>query len=128
MRGTTRRRSIPTRYVAAAVGAVLVLGNALLVLGPVLGLVGTAAGVGPVLQLPYGAIAVAIVVGFLVAVGCVLLAAISRRPRLCWILVVAAWIASLIGSTWPIVATAGAAVDRVGDVIPFIAELIGMVV
>lgn len=128
MRGATRRRSVPTRYVAAAVGAVLVLANGLLVLGPVLGLVGAASGVGPVFQVPYGAIVVAIVVGFLVAVGCVLLAAIARRAWLSWVLVVAAWIASLIGSTWPIVATASAAVDRVGDVIPFIADLIGSVV
>lgn len=125
VRGTTRRRRLPTRIVAALVGAALVLANGLLVLVPVLGLVGAAAGAGPVLQVPYGAIAVAIVVGFLVAIACVALAAVARRDWLAWTLVVAAFVASLLGSTWPIVATASAAVDRVGDVIPFIAELIG---
>lgn len=128
MRGTTRRRRLPTRIVAAIVGAVLVIANGLLVLGPVLGLVGAAAGVGPVLTVPYGAIVTAIVVGFLVAILCVALAAVARRSWLAWSLAVAAWVASLVGSTWPIVATASAAVDRVGDVIPFIAELIGRVV
>ena len=127
MRGTTRRRRIPTRLVAAAIGVVLVLANGLLVLGPVLGLVGAAASVGPVLQMPYGAIVASIAIGFLVAAGCVALAVVARRAWLSWTSVVAAWIASLLGSTWPIVATANAAVDRAGDVIPFIIELIGTV-
>ena len=126
-RSSTRRRRIPTRLVAAAVGAVLVVGNALLVLGPVMGLVGTAASVGPVFQVPYGAIGVSIAVGFLVAIACVVLAGISRRAAPSWVLVVAAWIASLIGSVWPIVVTANAAVDRVGDVVPYIVELIGRI-
>ena len=126
-RMTDRRRRIPTRLVAAAVGAVLVIGNALLVLGPVLGLVGAAASVGPVLQIPYGLITLSIVVGFLVAILCVVLAGISRRAVPSWVLVVSAWIASLIGSVWPIVVTANAAVDRAGDVVPFIVDLIGRI-
>jgi len=126
-RMTDRRRRIPTRLVAAAVGAVLVIGNALLVLGPVLGLVGAAASVGPVLQIPYGLITLSIVVGFLVAILCVVLAGISRRAVPSWVLVVSAWIASLIGSVWPIVVTANAAVDRASDVVPFIVDLIGRI-
>jgi hypothetical protein len=106
---------------------VLVLGNGLLVLGPVLGLVGTATSLGPVLQVLGVAIAVAIVVGFLVAIGCVVLAGIARRAWLSWTLVVAAWVASLVGSIWPLVATAGAAVDRAGEVIPWILDLIQQV-
>lgn len=126
-RCSRNRSRIPTRLVAAIVGAVLVIGNALLVLIPVLGLVGTAASVGPVLQVPYGQIAIAIVVGFLVAIGCVVLAGVSRRAAPSWVLVVAAWIASLIGSVWPIVVTANAAVDRVGEVVPYIVDLIGSI-
>jgi len=126
-RMTDRRRRIPTRLVAAAVGAVLVIGNALLVLGPVLGLVGAAASFGPVLQIPYGLITLSIVVGFLVAILCVVLAGISRRAVPSWVLVVSAWIASLIGSVWPIVVTANAAVDRASDVVPFIVDLIGRI-
>ncbi|QCR18120.1 hypothetical protein [Agrococcus sp. SGAir0287] len=122
---STRRRRVPIRLIAAAVGAVLVAGNALLVLGPVMGLVGAAASVGPVFQVPVGAIGVSIAVGFLVAIACVVLAGIARRPALSWALVVAAWISSLVGSVWPIVVTANAAVDRVGDVVPYIVQLIG---
>ena len=123
-RSSTSGRRIPMRLVAAAVGAVLVIGNGLLVLGPVLGLVGAATSFGPVFQVPVGQIAIAIIVGFLVAIGCVVLAGISRPRWMSWTLAVAAWVASLIGSIWPIVVTANAAVDRAGDIIPFITELI----
>ncbi|MFC7431580.1 MULTISPECIES: hypothetical protein [unclassified Agrococcus] len=128
MRRSTARRRIPPRLIAAAVGAILVVGNGLLVLGPVMGLVGAAGSVVPgALQIPVGQIAIAIVVGFLVAAGCVVVAGVARYPWLSWTFVVAAWVSSLIGSIWPIVVTANAAVDRVGDIIPFITELISRI-
>ena len=110
---STRRR-VPVRLIAAAVGAVIVLGNGLLVLGPVL-------------QIPAGGITIAVIVGFLVAIACVVLAGIARYPWLSWTFVVSAWVASLIASVWPLIATANAAVDRAGDVIPWIVDLIQQV-
>ncbi|GAA2175592.1 hypothetical protein GCM10009846_26100 [Agrococcus versicolor] len=118
---------MPVRLIAAAVGAVIVLGNGLLVLGPVLGLVGAAASLGPVLQIPAGGITIAVIVGFLVAIASVVLAGIARHPWLSWTFVVSAWVASLIASVWPLIATANAAVDRAGDVIPWIVDLIQQV-
>lgn len=117
-------RRPPVRVVATAVGAVLVLGNGLLVLAPVIGLVGVAAGAGPVLDIPYASMTVAVVVGFLLAVGCLALAFASHRPWMAWTFVVLAWALSLVASAWPVVATADSAVDRARDIGPWILELV----
>jgi len=114
----------PTRVVAAAVGALLVLGNGLLVLAPVVGLVGAAAGAGPVLDIPYASMTFVVVVGFLLAIGCVAVAFLTRRPWASWTVVALAWVLSLAVSLWPVVATADSAVDRARDVVPWILDLV----
>ncbi|ROP42776.1 hypothetical protein [Pseudokineococcus lusitanus] len=118
------RRGPSGRVVAVLVGAVLVLGNGLLVLGPVLGLVGAAAAAGPVLDVPAASGTVVVVLGYLVAVALLAGAWASRRTWSAWTLAVLAWLVSLAVSLWPLVATANAAVDRVGDIWPWITELV----
>lgn len=118
------RRGPSGRLVAVLVGAVLVLGNGFLVLGPVVGLVGAAAAAGPVLDVPAASSTVVVVLGYVVAVALLVGAWASRRTWSAWTLAVLAWLVSLVVSLWPLVATANAAVDRVGDIWPWISELV----
>lgn len=120
-------RALPLRFVAALVGAVLVVLTALLVLGPVLGLVGAAASAGPLLSVPVGSITAVVVLGFLVSLALLVGAALSRQHWLSWTLAVLAWLVSLVASVWPIVATANQAVDRARDIWPWIVQLVQQV-
>ncbi|WP_369069417.1 hypothetical protein [Kineococcus terrestris] len=112
------------RLVRAGTAAALVLLNVVAVLLPVLGLVGAAAGAGPLLDVPYLASALAVAAGLLVAVACTAGAYAVRRAAPAWTFVVLAWLTSLAASLWPLVATADAAVDRTRDALPWIAELV----
>jgi hypothetical protein len=98
----------------------------LVVLLPVLGLIG---GVGATtfgaLHVPVGAILVSIVLSYLIGLGMLVLTFLARFGALAWVTAVAAVIATLIGSLWPLVATALASVSQVQDVVPFVQELIG---
>jgi hypothetical protein len=120
-------RVVPARFVAAVVGAVLVVLTGLLVLGPVLGLVGAAASAGPVLSVPVGSITAVVVLGFLLALGLLVAAALSRPKVAAWTLAVVAWLVSLVVSVWPIIATANQAVDRARDIWPWIVQLVQQV-
>lgn len=126
-RSALQRRSVPTRFVAAAVGAVLVVLTGLLVLGPVLGLVGAAASAGPLLSIPVGSITAVVVLGYLLALGLLAGAAVSRHAPVAWALAVVAWLVSLAVSVWPIIATADQAVDRGRDIWPWIQQLVQQV-
>lgn len=108
----------------ASVGAVLVGLTLLLVLGPVLGLVGTAAAAGPVLQIPYAGITVVVGLALLLSVACVVGAYRTRLGWLGWTLVVVGVLLALLASLWPLLATADAAVDSARDVWPWIARLV----
>ncbi|PWJ54450.1 hypothetical protein SAMN06264364_107146 [Quadrisphaera granulorum] len=126
-RSLAQRRAIPPRFVAAGVGLVLVVASGLLVLAPVLGLVGAAASAGPVLSVPVGSITAVVVLGYLLALGLLVAAAVSRQTLLAWTLAVVAWLVSLAASVWPIIATADQAVDRVRDIWPWIMQLVQQV-
>lgn len=96
------------------------------ILLPVLGRIGAAdATTFGALRVPVGAITAAIVISYLVGLGFLVLTFVARIGALAWITAVAAIIATLVGSLWPLVATAFASVDQVQDVIPFIQQLIG---
>ncbi|PRY14572.1 hypothetical protein [Kineococcus rhizosphaerae] len=112
------------RVVRASVGAALVDLTLLLVLGPVLGLVGTAAAVGPVLQVPYAGITVVVGLALLLSVACVVGAYRTRVGWLGWTLVAVGVLLALLASLWPLLATADAAVDSARDVWPWISRLL----
>lgn len=110
--------------VAVIAGAVLVLLNVLLVLAPVLGLVGAAAGTGPVVDVPVISSTLGVLVGFAAALVLLLAAWRSRRTALAWVLVVLAWLVSAAGCVWPLVATGFAAADRARDVWPAVLGIV----
>lgn len=127
-RGYGRRRKPRAAWIALVTGVVLCALTVVGVLLPVLGLIGAAhATTFGTLRVPVGGIAVAIVVSYLVALGLLLLTFWSRFGALAWITAVAAVIATLAGSVWPLFATAFASVTEVQDVIPFVQDLIGRV-
>lgn len=126
--GNGRRRRPRSVWIALATGTVLSVVAVAGVLLPILGLIGA---VGATtfgsLHIPVGSITAAIVISYLVAVALLLLAFASKFGALAWIAAVAAVIATLVGSLWPLAATALASVSQVEDVIPFVQELIGKV-
>ncbi|WP_291053189.1 hypothetical protein [Herbiconiux sp.] len=133
-RGLGTRRRSRSRSRSRAVWAALITGVALCiiivagVLFPVLGLIGAAdATTIGALNVPVGAIAASIAISYLVALGFLALTAVSRIGALAWITATAAVIATLIGSVWPLVATALASVDQVQSIIPFIQQLVAQV-
>jgi hypothetical protein len=125
--GGGRRRP---RAVWFALGTGLVL-SAVVVAGvllPVLGLIGAVgATTFGTLHIPVGSITAAIVISYLIALLFLVLTCLSKFGPVAWITAVAAVVATLVGSVWPLVATALASVNQVQDVIPFIQELIGKV-
>lgn len=126
--GYGSRRKPRAAWIALVVGVVLCAVIVVGVLLPVLGLIG---GVGATtfgtLHIPVGAITASIVISYLVALGFLVLTFLVRFGALAWITAVAAIIATLVGSLWPLVATAFASVSEVQEVIPFIQQLIGRV-
>lgn len=118
----SRRSSGP--LVAVAVGALLVVLNAVLVLGPVLGVVGAAAGTGPVVDVPVISSTIGVLLGFAAALVLLLAGWRSRRTAVAWVLAVLAWVVSLLGCVWPLVATGFAAADRARDVWPTVLEIV----
>ncbi|RUR03071.1 hypothetical protein [Labedella endophytica] len=123
--GRPRPRAV---WAAAVTGLVVVVLIALGVLLPVLGLIGAADGatVGA-LDVPVGSIVVALLIGYVLALLFLLLAARSRNGALAWVLSVAAAISALLVSLWPLLAVALAGVDQAGDVVPFILDLVARV-
>lgn len=116
----------PTAVWAALVTGVVVC--LLVVVGvfvPVLGLLAAAdGGTAGVLDVPVGSIAIAAVVGYLLALVLLGLVLLTRSGPVAWVLAVAAVVSTLLVSLWPLVATALSAVDQAGDVWPFITGLI----
>jgi hypothetical protein len=125
--GGTRRKP-RAAWIALATGAVLSLVVVVAVLLPVLGLIGAADGTtAGTLDVPVGAIVLSIVISYAVGLAFLALAFVSRNSALAWVAAVAAVIATLIGSVWPLIATGFASVDQAKDVIPFIQDLIARV-
>lgn len=126
--GRSRRRKPRSAWIALIVAVILcavIVGGVLL---PVLGLIG---GVGATsfgaLRIPVGTITASLVISYLIGLGFLVLTFLARFGALAWITAVAAIIATLVGSLWPLFATAFASVAQVQDVIPFVQELIGRV-
>jgi hypothetical protein len=117
-----RPRAVWAAFITSLVVAVLVVAGVLL---PVLGLIGTAAGVtAGALRVPVGPIVLAAAVGYLLAIALLALCVSVRNGALAWVLGVAAVVSTLLVSLWPLVAVALSAVDQVQDVVPFIQGLI----
>ena len=92
---------------------------------PVLGLLAAAdGGTAGVLDVPVGSIALAAVIGFLLALVLLGLILTTRSGPLAWVLAVAAVVSTLLVSLWPLVTTAFSAVDQASDVWPFITGLV----
>lgn len=127
MRASNRSRLRRPRAVwaALATGAILSFVIVTGVLLPNLGLIGAAdAGTFGALDVPIGAIVLAVGGSYLLGLVLLALTFASRNGPLAWILSVAAVIATLVGSVAPLVITAFASVGQAQDVIPFIQELI----
>jgi hypothetical protein len=121
----SRPRAVWAALVTAIVLCALIVGGVLL---PVLGLIGAAdATTVGALDVPVGAITLSIVISYAIALLFLVLAFISRVGALSWIAAVAAVVATLVGSTWPLVATAIASVGQISEVVPFIQQLIAQV-
>ncbi len=123
------RRRRPRAAWAALITAVILCGLTVVgVLLPVLALIGSVgATTFGALHIPVGTITLSIVLSYLVGLGFLVLSFVARFGALAWITGVAAVIATLVGSLWPLVATAFSSVSQVQDVIPFIQELIGRI-
>ena len=126
--GTGRRRRSRAVWAALITGIVLCVVIVAGVLLPVLGLIGAAdATTIGALNVPVGAIVASIVISYLVALGFLALTFVSRIGALAWIASTAAVIATLVGSVWPLVATALSSVNQIENVIPFVQDLIAQV-
>ncbi|MFB2557431.1 hypothetical protein [Herbiconiux liangxiaofengii] len=121
--GSGRRpRAVWAAFVTAAVLVALVVAGVLL---PVLGLIGAAAGgTGGTLRIPVGQIAVALAIGYGLALLLLVLCIRRRNGVLAWILGVAAIVAVLVVSVWPLVAVAISGASQAQDVIPQIQQII----
>lgn len=126
--GTMRRRRPRAVWAATLTGAIV---SAVVVVGvllPVLGLIGAAdATTAGQLDVPVGLIALGIVISLVVGLAMIAVAAMTRSGAVAWVAAVAAAVATLVASAWPLVATTIASVDQVQDAIPFVQDLIGRV-
>ncbi|ROS48843.1 hypothetical protein EDF50_2627 [Frigoribacterium sp. PhB24] len=122
---STRRPRSRAVWAALVTSVVLCLLIVVGVLLPVLTLIGAAdGGTAGALDVPVGSIAAAIAIGYVLALLLLLLIVTVRNGALAWVLGVAAVISTLVVSLWPLVAVALSGVDQVGDLIPFIQDLI----
>ena len=123
-----RRRRPRAVWIALVTGVILSLAIVAGILIPILGLIGAVgATTFGTLHIPVGTITAAIVLSYLIALGLLALTFLAKFGPLAWITAVAAVVATLVGSVWPLIATAFSSVNQVRDVIPFIEELLGKV-
>ena len=111
-------------WFALATGTAAVVAIALAVLAPVIALITGAAGAAGFVRVPFGTITIVVAAGFLLAAGLLALILRSRRGPAAWILAVAAVIAALVVSVYPVVAVAIAASGQASEIVPFISDLI----
>lgn len=115
------RATWAARITGTVLCALVVVG----VLLPVLGAIGAAdaATIG-VLRVPVAAIVASIAISYGVALVLLIAVFVVKNAALAWVAAVAAVIATVVGSLWPVVATAFASVHQVQDVVPFIQHLV----
>lgn len=125
---STSRQRPGAVWAAFGTGSALVILIALGLLLPILGLIGAADGatIGA-LDVPVGAIAVALLIGYGLALLFLLGTARSRNGALAWVLSVSAVVSALLVSLWPLLAVALTGVDQAADVVPFILDLVSRV-
>ncbi|GAA0965969.1 hypothetical protein [Frigoribacterium faeni] len=122
---STRRPRPRAVWAALITSVVLCLLIVLGVLVPVLTLIGAAeGGTAGALDVPVGQIAIALLIGYVLALVLLAIIVTVRNGAFAWVLGVAAVISTLLVSLWPLVAVAIAGVDQVQDVIPFIQDLV----
>lgn len=116
-----RPRSV---WFALGTGVVLTIIVAGAVLTPVTGLVGAAIAATPVIPFPVAGMVVTVIAGYALSAGFLALILRLRNGALAWISAVAAVIAALVVSVYPLGATAIAAARGAGDAVPTVLEWI----
>lgn len=115
-------------WAAAVTGLVLVVLIVVGILLPVLGLIGAADGAtAGALDVPVGSIAVALLIGYVLALLLLLVCVRTRNGALAWVLSVAAVVSATLVSLWPLLAVALAGADQTTEIVPFIQDLIARV-
>jgi hypothetical protein len=117
-----RPRSV---WFALGTGVIVTLVVSTVVLVPVIGLVTSAAAAAPFVHFPVGGMIATVVGGYALAAGFRALILRIRRGALAWSCSVAAVIAALIVSIYPLGASAVAAADQAGEAIPTVVEWVG---
>lgn len=117
-----RPRSV---WFALGTGIITTIVVAAIVLVPVAGLVASAAAAAPFVDFPVASMTVAVIGGYALAAGFLALILRIRRGPLAWICAVAAVIAALVVSVYPLAAGAGAAAAEAGEAIPTIVDWVG---
>jgi hypothetical protein len=117
-----RPRSV---WFALGTGVIVTLVVSTVVLVPVIGLVTSAAAAAPFVHFPVGGMIATVVGGYALAAGFLALILRIRRGALAWICSVAAVIAALIVSIYPLGASAVAAADQADEAIPTVVEWVG---
>lgn len=116
-----RPRSV---WFALGTGVILTIVVAVAVLTPVAGLVGTAVAATPMIHFPVAGMVVTVIAGYALAAGFLALILRLRNGALAWICAVAAVIAALVVSVYPLAATAIAAAQGAGEAVPTVLEWI----
>ncbi|WP_440709421.1 hypothetical protein [Herbiconiux sp. YIM B11900] len=117
-----RPRSVWAAFITSTVICLLILLGVLL---PILGLIGTADGsTAGALDVPVGQIALAILIGYLLALVLLAICLRLRNGAAAWVIGVAAVISTLSVSVWPLVITAIAGTDQARGLLPAIQDLI----
>ena len=111
-------------YIAAAVGAVVVVTIALFLFLPLVGVLAAATASSAGL-IPFPALSVSLVtlLGAVLATGALLLAALRRRAWPAWTLSTVAVLIALGVTSYPLIAVAAGSADRAADIGPVIAEI-----
>jgi len=120
-RGLSRPRGVWFALGAGLLASAVLVGVVFL---PLLGLIGSSAGAGWFVPVPVGAISLATLVGFVVALGLLAAIVLVRSVPLAWTLAVLATGCVLLTSVFPAIAVAQAGVERGGEVIPWIMDWI----
>ena len=117
-----RPRSV---WFALGTGVIATVIVATVVLVPVTGLVSSAVASAPFVDFPIGGMIVTVAGGYALAAGFLALILRIRRGALAWICAVAAVVAALIVSIYPLAAGAIAAANQAGEAIPTVVEWVG---
>lgn len=117
-----RPRSV---WFALGTGVIVTAIVATVVLVPVIGLVTSAAAAAPLVDFHIGGMIATVVGGYALAAGFLALILRIRRGAAAWICSVAAVVAAVIVSIYPLAASAIAVANQAGETIPTVVEWVG---